>query len=323
MSNKNTNNTLEKLSQKLKYYKVWFVVLILVILVLVVVLFIQLPSKDSSSFGKFPLLDPSRAFLDQDKYLLNIQELRTYLHSLEEQYPGSISIYYEQINSGSNISVNKELHLFPASLSKLAQAILVARKVEESIFSWDKKIKILKEDISSDSGSLYQRVGEGSEVSVGDLLKELLVDSDNTAQNVFRRFLSVTDYLNFQELTGLQDLYNENGFISAKEYTRLLRVLYTSSYLDPENSEKILEYMSQSTFKDYLSQGIPNDIKFAHKYGENIQYNIFADSGIVYIPDRPYMLTVIIKGKDSSPETRLWAVNLMKEISEKAYDISK
>jgi beta-lactamase class A len=323
MSNKNINNTIEKLSEKLKYYKVWFIVLILAILVLAVVLIIQSSNKDSFTFGKFPLLDPSRAFLDQDKYLLNIQELRTYMHELEKQYPDSLSAYYEQINSGSNISVNRDLHLFPASLSKLAQAIIVAKKAEESILSWDKKMKILKEDISSDSGSLYQRVQEGSEISVEELLKELLVNSDNTAQNVFRRYLSATDYLNFQDLTGLQDLYNESGFISAKEYTRLLRVLYTSSYLEPENSEKILEYMSQSTFKDYLAQGVPSDIKFAHKYGENIQYNIFADSGIVYIPDRPYMLTVLIKGKDSSPETRLWAVNLMKEISEKAYDISK
>ena len=150
-----------------------------------------------------------------------------------------------------------------------------------------------------------------------------MVNSDNTAQNVFRRFLSVTDYLNFQDLTGLQDLYNENGFISAKEYTRLLRVLYTSSYLEPENSEKILEYMAESSFGDYLSQGLPAEVKFAHKYGENIQYNIFADSGIVYIPKRPYMLTVLIKGKDSSLETRAWATKLMKEISEKAYQVSK
>ena len=121
----------------------------------------------------------------------------------------------------------------------------------------------------------------------------------------------------------MQDLYNEKGFISAKEYTRILRLLYTSSFLQPENSQKILEFMSEATFKDFLSQGIPSDVKFAHKYGENKDYNIFADSGIVYVPDKPYMLTVIIKGEDSSEETRAWVVKLMKEISEKAYNINK
>jgi hypothetical protein len=71
-----------------------------------------------------------------------------------------------------------------------------------------------------------------------------------------------------------------------------------------------------------LSQGIPNGIKFAHKYGENKEENIFADSGIVYIPGRPYMITVIIKGKDSTDETRAWVVDLMRNISEKAYKAS-
>lgn len=320
----NNNNTVEKLSKKLKFYKIGSkIVLPILFLFSFLILRHLILYGTHVKVKSYSLLDPARAYITLENYVLNIQELRTYLHSLEEQYPDSISIYYEQINSGSNISVNKDVHLFPASLSKLAQAIIVARKVEESVFSWDKKLKILKEDLSSDSGNLYQRVEEGNEVSVQELLRELLVNSDNTAQDVFRRYLSVTDYLNFQDATGLQDLYNENGFISAKEYTRLLRVLYTSSYLEPENSEKILEYMSQATFKDYLSQGIPSEVKFAHKYGENIQYNIFADSGIVYVPGKPYMLTVIIKGNDSSPETRLWAANLMKEISEKAYQVSK
>ena len=150
-----------------------------------------------------------------------------------------------------------------------------------------------------------------------------MVNSDNTAQNIFKHHINVDDYIQFQYETGLQDLYNEKGLISAKEYTRILRVLYTSSYLEPENSEKILELLSQSTFKDFLSQGIPSDIKFSHKYGENKEYNIFADSGIVYIPGKPYMLTIIIKGKDSTPDTIAWVTSLMKEISEYVYNESK
>lgn len=320
----NNQNTIDRLSRKIKYYKFAIFILSLVSLLILFLLYIDNKNKKQDFLPqKFSLLDPARIFLRQEDYVLNIQELRTYLHDLEVQYPDSISVYYEQINSGANISVNKDLHLFPASLSKLVQAIIVVKKAEQGVLPFDKKITILAEDLSKDSGTLYQRVGAGDGVSVEELLKELLVYSDNTAQNAFRRYLNIDDYLNFQNETGLQDLYNDKGFISAKEYTRLLRVLYTSSYLEPENSEKILDYMTQATFHDYLSQGIPSGIKFAHKYGENIKYNIFADSGIVYVPGKPYMLTVILKGKDSSEETRLWATNLMKEISLMAYKISK
>lgn len=314
----NNNDKIEKLSKNLVLYKVLVIVLILIIPVIY-----WYASRKQTDIKSYPLLDPARAYLTPENYLINIQDLREYLHGIEEQYGDNISIYYEQINSGSNISVNKDVHLFPASLSKLVQAIIITKKVEEGSLAWDQTLKVAPEDISSLSGTLYQRVVGDSAISVEELLQELLINSDNTAQNVFRRYLAVNDYLNFQVETGLEDLYNEKGFISAKEYTRLLRVLYTSSYLEPENSEKILEYMSKSTFKDYLSQGIPSNVEFAHKYGENVEQSIFADSGIVYVPGRPYMLTVIVKGQDSSLITRDKVVKLMKEIGEYAYEASK
>ena len=319
----NNNNTVEKLSKKLKLYKtfIWILSPILVILIILVLRHLILYGTHIK-VKSYPLLDPARAYLTPESYVINIQKLRAYLHGLEDQYGENISIYYEQINSGSNISVNKDVRLFPASLSKLVQAILITKKVEDGIWTWDKKLETKPEDISSDSGELYKTIGNQS-LTVEELLKELLENSDNTAQNIFRHYLDIPDYISFQETTGLEDLYNEQGFISAKEYTRILRVLYTSSFLEPKYSEKILEYLSQAKFKDYLSQGIPSDIKFAHKYGENVQYNIFADSGIVYVPGKPYMLTVMIKGEDATLATREKVVKLMKEISEQAYETSK
>ncbi len=278
--------------------------------------------NDPYNDSEFPMLDPLRKFIPAENYITNIEPLRQYLRELGDKYPDSITIYYENINSGSNISINKDLRLFPASLSKLVQAILIVKKVENGILSFDQELKAKPEDLSSGSGTLYETIGNES-ITIDNLLKELIINSDNTAQNIFKHYLDFSDYEKFQNATGLQDLYNSNGFISSKEYTRILRVLYTSNFLKPENSQKILEYMSNSIFKDYLSQGIPKDIKFAHKYGENKDYDIFADSGIVYIPGKPYMISVIIKGKDSSPETRKWVVDLMKKISEMAYNTSK
>lgn len=313
-----SNNTQDILKKKIRLYKgLTFTAIILAISIVFFVTY-----NNSVPKTKYELLDPMREFMPQSSYIINIQDLRVYLHDLEDKYPENISIYYENINTGANISIGKDLRLFPASLSKLVQAILIVKKVEDGELKWDQELKPKPEDLSSDSGELYKTINSKS-VTVEDLLEELLVNSDNTAQNMFRHELDVSDYVSFQQNTGLEDLYNEKGLISAKEYTRILRVLYTSNYLEPENSEKILELMAQAKFKDYLSQGIPNDIKFAHKYGENTQYNIFADSGIVYIEDKPYMLTVIIKGKDSSLETRNWATNLMKDISQKAYMVSK
>lgn len=316
-----SNNINSVTNKKIRSYKRSLIAFAIATGVLVVALVVSMCSNKLPK-SQYKLLDPMREFMPQSAYRINIQDLRVYLYGLGEKYPDNISIYYETINTGANISIGKDLRLFPASLSKLVQAILIVKKVEDGKLKWDQELKPIEGDISSDSGELYKTIGS-KKLTVGYLLDELLINSDNTAQNIFRHQLDIPDYILFQQTTGLEDLYNEKGFISAKEYTRILRVLYTSNYLKPENSEKILELMSQSKFKDYLFQGIPEGVKFAHKYGENVQYNIFADSGIVYVEDRPYMLTVIIKGKDSSMETRNWAVGLMKEISERAYAVSK
>lgn len=316
-----SNNINSVTNKKIRSYKRLLWVLAIGASVLLVALVVSVFSN-SVPKSQYELLDPLREYMPQSAYRINIQDLRTYLHDLGEKYPDNISVYYETINTGANISVGKELRLFPASLSKLVQAILIIKNIEDGKLKWDQELKPTEGDISSDSGELYKSI-DSRKLTVEYLLEELLVNSDNTAQNIFRHQLDIPDYISFQQATGLEDLYNEKGFISAKEYTRILRVLYTSSYLKPENSEKILELMSRAKFKDYLSHGIPEGVKFAHKYGENMQYNIFADSGIVYVKDRPYMLTVIIKGKDSSLETRNWAVGFMKEISERAYAVSK
>jgi beta-lactamase class A len=292
---------IEKLHKKLKRQK-GIIIALVVCIPFAVYCTDRYTSSDPVISNEYPLLDPLRKFIPQENYLTNIEDLRQYLNSVGRKYPSSISIYYENINSGSNISVNKDLHLFPASLSKLVQAILITKKVEDGILSWSTPLTAQEADISSESGELYKTIGTHP-MTVEALLGELLVNSDNTAQNIFRHQVTVDDYIIFQEKIGLQDLYNEKGFISAKEYTRLLRVLYTSNFLDPQNSQKILEYMSQATFKEYLSQGIPSDVRFAHKYGENKEYNIFADSGIVYVPGKPYMITVIIKGKKKIAST--------------------
>jgi beta-lactamase class A len=279
-------------------------------------------AKDNAVKNDYPLIDPARQFIPQDEYITNVQSLRVYLQGLEKQYPDRISVYYEQFNSGANIVVNRDLRLFPASLSKLALALIVANKVESGILKWDTELSHTDADLSSGSGELYKTIGN-KPTSVEKLVTELLTNSDNTAQNILRRNVTIEDYVSLQTETGLEDLYDMRGYVSAKEYSRILRLLYTSSFLERENSQKLLEMLANAKFKNYLSQSIPDNIKFAHKYGENTAEFIFADSGIVYVPGRPYMITVILKGEDASQKSYDWAVALMKEISEKAYEIGK
>lgn len=147
------------LLKQIKTYKILVAVLVFLVLLLAWWIFFGM-GRVHILLGNYPLLDPAREYIAPENYIINLQDLRVYLHGLELKYPDSISIYYEQVNSGSNISVNKNLRLFPASLSKLVQAILITKKVENGFLSWGQKISILPKDISFESGDLYKRVGQ-------------------------------------------------------------------------------------------------------------------------------------------------------------------
>jgi hypothetical protein len=97
-----------------------------------------------------------------------------------------------------------------------------------------------------------------------------------------------------------------------------MRVLYNASYLNPEDSEFCTELLTHCDFVNGLVNGLPKDTKVAHKFGEagdNINAH-FSESGIIYIHNSPYLLTVMTKGKD---KTKLPAV--ISDISRKVYEM--
>jgi beta-lactamase class A len=82
--------------------------------------------------------------------------------------------------------------------------------------------------------------------------------------------------------------------ITARQYSLFMRVLFNATYLNIQDSEYCTELLSHSDFKTGLVNGIPGEMKVAHKFGEaNDGINAhFGESGIIYLNNSPYLLTV-------------------------------
>lgn len=143
------------------------------------------------------------------------------------------------------------------------------------------------------------------------MLERMIVESDNNAFALLYQNINEKELKEVYTDLGLSIPENEKenltDFMSVKAYASFFRVLYNSSYLNREMSEKALEWLTRSTFSLGLRAGVPETIPIAKKFGErNFSDDTFDpnslkeihDCGIVYYPDHPYLLCVMTKGKD-------------------------
>ena len=298
---------------------VFMLLLLVIILVVTNVWFLDfyVKNRDTNFSGvkndKYSLLNPARNFFKQEDLIINFQPLRDYLNDKYE-VDSDVSVYFEYLPTGANIAISKDAEFYPASLLKVPVAMAVAKKIEKEEWKWGNELVLMSADKDKTFGTLYKEPSNSTH-TIEDLIRRSLVDSDNTAHFILLRNLELSEVSMVYDHMGLEDFMKSDGKISAKRYAVILRALYNSSYLAEENSQKILSYLTQSPFKDYIQGGLPQDVVFAHKIGISGAEKVFLDSGIVYEQNRPYLLTMMIKNRDEQKSKEI-----MKDISRKIFD---
>lgn len=260
----------------------------------------------------YPLISPARSLYNKEDLIVNVQPLRDELSKMGEIDP-NISIYFEFLNTGANIAVNKDMAIWPASLMKIPIAMAVMKKIEDGKWQLSSEMILYQEDRDERFGEMYKKP-VGSRLTVEELLREMLIKSDNTARGILIRNLDTGDIEAVLNHLGIEDIYNTENEITGKKYSIFWRSLYNSSFLSEEHSQKLVEMMAHSETNEYLSRGLPDSVTFSHKIGVIYEDNIYADSGIVYVPDRPYILTVMMQSHNQVESEKI-----IKEISEKVY----
>ncbi len=277
------------------------------------------PTALRSLENPYPFIDISRSFIDQKHFLSSIEPVRAQMKELVQKYQAEghrVGVYFEFLNTGANISINQDERFWPASLSKMPTVLAVMKKVQDGEWKLSNELVLFSEDQDERFGEVYKNK-PGTRITIEELLKETLINSDNTAHRMLVRNLSSEDYTDIFAALGMEALFDENYDITAKEYSRIFRSLYTASYLNRENSQIILSWLTQTRFDEFLHAGIPSDVLFSHKIGEEFEQVIFLDSGIVYVPNRPYLITVMVEVGDGFGVEK--AQQIMKELSESAY----
>lgn len=255
----------------------------------------------------YPLLDPGASEIRQNDLLVRFQPLREKLVAQYEQNPDFyVGLYFEYLPTGSNISINNDRAMWPASLIKIPVAMAAMKKIERGQWQLSNELVILDEDKDPSFGQLY-REPTGTSLTIETLLHETLVNSDNTAHFVLLRNIDSSELEDVFFHLGLDDILKsfknspnaqtEDNRMTAKTYSVFFRSLFNATYLSPENSEHFLTFLTDSG-QEYVRTGLPTDTVFAHKTGIRADEGVWADSGIVYVPRRPYLLTIMLEKRD-------------------------
>lgn len=267
---------------------------------------------------------------------LEFTELRPFKYKVErliEVHRSSgavshVSVYFRDLMNGPLFGINEKEPFTPASLLKVPVMMAVFKRAEDEPAFLQQEIRYERmADSMPDIATTTLNSGEF--YSVEDLLRAMIVDSDNGAAFLLRAVSGVG---------ALEEVYTDLGLeipairtsdepITVREYGTFFRMLYNASYLSRAHSQKALELLSATQYADGLVAGVPKDVRIAHKFGERSDpagdVRQLHDCGIVYYPSRPYLLCVMTRGRDFGKMSALIAAVSRTVYSEVASEAPK
>lgn len=278
----------------------------------------------STSTGKKPLstrLESSEfeyikplLFIDREREADQFRNLEGELQEQLEQMKqsGQItggSVYLREFDRGNWMGINEEALYHPGSLFKVTIMLAAFHEAEKDPEFLDKRVRFeLPGDLQLPAQNYYsEHIKEGETYSIRDLLKYAISHSDNHAYWQLTQLVNpkTIDQVYLDLGMGLPQRGQDDGRVRvcAREYSKMLIALYNSTYARPAHSELGMRLLADCTFKDGMTAGLPNGTKLVHKFGEwdNTKNFELHESGIIYIGDKPYLLTIMTKGNSRDP----------------------
>jgi len=229
-------------------------------------------------------------------------KLNSYIEGLKKAHKLiNASVYLRYYGHGMQMNINPAETYSPGSMLKVVNLLIYLKLSEKEPGLLDKKIvyKTPEYPIPVQTYNTSQ-IEAGNAYTIRDLLKYMIVNSDNRATcwlvanldpNVFIKMVG--------ELKIPMPNANDGSCVmTASQYSVLFKLLYSSSYLSNGNSEFALRLLNQSDFKNGLVRDLPDNVQVAHKFGEaggKHQHQLH-ESGLIYMNYAPYLITIMTKG---------------------------
>lgn len=220
------------------------------------------------------------------------ERLRGALLTQLEGESGEYSVTVREVSGLRSVHLDGDAELEPASTIKTFYAWAVLTAVERDDLALDDLLP--------------------SGVTVADCLRVMIEVSDNNCVADVRDLIGIDELNEFWAEGGFPSTYivtDDAGVYETKRTTtddlaELLVRLERGTLLTEEHTELLLSHLLSQAWRQRLSSGLPEGTVSATKSGQLPLEDgtvVEADTGIVYAPDGPYVLTVLGYGM-STPD---------------------
>ena len=228
---------------------------------------------------------------------------------------GHVAFYYRPLDGGCAQMYNEMMPVVAASVIKIPIMVEAFRQFESGELNPLETYRIKPEDKMPSCGAL-NRMHDGLEVTLRDLVELMIVLSDNSATNILIDRLGIARVNATLEAEGLKvtrlrrKLFDKAGMeaglsnhVCAREIGLLLERMYNGTLVSPEASAQMLEILRNQKLNGKMPFFLkPRGIACAHKTGEDD--GITHDVGVVYAR-RPFVLCMLSEETDVPAFERL------------------
>jgi beta-lactamase class A len=244
---------------------------------------------------------------------------------------GRVGVFAQVIESHDEAGLNDTERFPMQSVYKLPIAMAVLDQVDRKALTLNQKVSLSARDMVPGIHSPIREAhpAGGIDLSVRDLVRAAIVDSDGTASDVLLRLAGggprVTAYLRGLGVRHMDIVTTERkmaedpmaqyrNFATPRAAVDLLKALQTGRGLSPAARELLLEDLADSTPGAHRIKGLlPRGTVVAHKTGTDGTRNgktaATNDVGIVTLPDgRHLALAVFVKDSTAAEAQREGAI---------------
>lgn len=232
--------------------------------------------------------------------------VRSAVEPLLEGGGGTTSFAYVPLDGADGaVYIEADRSMRSASMIKLAILAEYLREVDAGLLSGDEAYRLQASDIVGGTGSL-QGSGAGSVVTLDDLARLMVCQSDNVAANVLIDRMGM-DAINEEASTlGLSSTRLErkmmdtdamaagrDNYTSARDVARVLALIGRGELVSGEASARALEWLEQQQDRTGIPSGLPSDAVVGNKTGN---LDSARHDGAIVMSAEPYVIVVMTDG---------------------------